>query len=771
MMPRGRARRNGASFPALTGNGLARINQGFPPRSNLEIAMVRPPRSLPSLLGLVAVVLFLIPAGARAADAPPVARVDDVVDTHWGVPVHDPYRWMEDAKDPRVLEWIKGQADHTASRLDRLTQRDELLARVAELDAGRPWRVFDITPRPDGGLFYLRQLADENLPKLYVKPAGGAERLVFDPTRKTSADGGHFSISWYEPSPDGRRVALGLAPSGSEQDILYLIEVATGQALPDTISRMEAAYTEPQWLPDGSGFFYSRRRDLPADAPETEGYRLTRAYLHRLGSPVEKDVLVFAHALHPNVAMSEEDFPSVVVPSGSGFAIGQIKHGDSNELTLYAARLSDLVKGVTQPWRMVCDVPDSVVDYAVHGGTIDLVTSLRAPRFRVVRTGLAAPDFARATTVIAPGVRVVDGIKAAKDALYVQFARGGAGTIARVPYGRTPTPEMIALPDAFPSGRILAADPLLDGVYVATNAWTRAGRTYRYEPAQARFTDTQLNPTGRYDEVAGYASVEVEVTSHDGVKVPLSILYKIDVKRDGSNPTLLSGYGSYGISENVSYSPTRLAWLEKGGVIAIAHVRGGGENGQEWHAAGQKTTKPNTWKDFIACAEWLVAQNWTSPAKLAGQGGSAGGILIGRAITERPDLFAAALLDVGSLDAVRAETTMNGIPNIMEFGTVKKEDEFHALLAMSAYHHVKDGTAYPAVMLTHGINDPRVEPWMSAKMTARLQAATSSGKPVLFRVDYKAGHGIGSTRTQQQKLLADKYAFLLWQMDEPQPLP
>ncbi|MEO6463002.1 MAG: prolyl oligopeptidase family serine peptidase, partial [Candidatus Eisenbacteria bacterium] len=721
--------------------------------------MARSPRIPISLAALLASALVLVSVGAGAADAPPVAQVEDVVDTYWGVPVHDPYRWMEDRKDPRVLAWIRGQADYTASRLDRLQERDALLARIAEFDAGRPWRVLDITPMRGGGLFYLRQEANENLPRLFARPPGGAaERLVFDPAKKPSADGGHFSISWYEPSPDGRRVALGLAPSGSEQDILYVLDVATGQALPDTITRLEAAYTEPQWLPDGSGFFYSRRRDLPADAPETEGYRLTRAYLHRLGAPLENDPLVFAHGLHPNVTMSEEDFPSVVVPAGSGFAIGQIKHGDSNQLTLYAARLDDLTapakKGAAAPWRMVCDVPDSVVGYAVHGGTIDLVTSLRAPRFKVVRTGLAAPDFARATTVIAAGVDVVDGVMAAKDALYVQFARGGAGQVARVPYGKAPLPERIALPDSFHSGRLLVADPLIDGVYVATSDWTRAGRTYRYEPAAARFVDTQLNPAGRYDEVPGYASVEVEVTSHDGVKVPLSILYKTDVKRDGSNPTLLSGYGSYGISQNVGFSPTRLAWLERGGVIAIAHVRGGGENGQEWHSAGQKATKPNTWKDFIACAEWLVEQKWTSPRKLAGQGGSAGGILIGRAITERPDLFAAALLDVGALDAVRGETTMNGIPNIMEFGTVKKEDEFHALLAMSAYHHVKDGTAYPAVMLTHGINDPRVDPWMSAKMTARLQAATSSGKPVLFRVDYKAGHGIGSTRTQSQRLLA-----------------
>ncbi len=200
-------------------------------------------------------------------------------------------------------------------------------------------------------------------------------------------------------------------------------------------------------------------------------------------------------------------------------------------------------------------------------------------------------------------------------------------------------------------------------------------------------------------------------------------------------------------------------------------MRGGGELGEEWHLAGQKANKPNTWKDFIACAEYLIARGYTSPQKLAGQGGSAGGILIGRAITERPDLFAGALLDVGALDATRMEFTMNGVPNIQEFGTVTKQDEFRGLLEMSAYQHVKDGVNYPAVMLSHGMNDPRVEPWESAKMTARLQAATASGKPVLFRVEYGSGHGIGSTKLQLLKSTADRYAFLLWQMGLVKPVP
>ena len=274
---------------------------------------------------------------------------------------------------------------------------------------------------------------------------------------------------------------------------------------------------------------------------------------------------------------------------------------------------------------------------------------------------------------------------------------------------------------------------------------------------------TDLLPKGEFDDLPGFESKEVKVKSHDGVEVPLSIIYRAGIELDGKNPALIKGYGAYGSISSVYYNPLNIAWLERGGVLAIAHIRGGGEYGKAWHHAGQKTTKPNTWKDFIACSEYLITSGYTSHELIAGQGGSAGGITIGRAITERPDLFKAAIINVGDLDAVRMETTTNGVPNVYEFGTVTIEEEFKGLLAMSSYHHVKEGTAYPAVLLTHGMNDPRVDPWNSAKMTARLQAATSSSNPVLFRVEYSAGHGIGSTRRQSLEGRADAWAFLLWQ--------
>ncbi len=716
--------------------------------------------------GLATVSLLLSACGSNTAPrsaAPPVAPERAVTDEFFGTPVTDPYRYFEDLNSPEVQSWIKGQAEFARGNLDALPLRKELLERIVQLDAGAPFRLHIVRRWPNGDLHYLKTMAKENLEKLYFKDAKTREeRLLVDP-EKLSEPGKHVALEFCKPSPDGKYVAYGLAASGSEQTVLHILDSATGKDLAETIDRMEADYTDPTWLADSSGFVYSRRRELPADAPATEVYKQTRAYLHRLGADPKNDRLLFAKGVAGSPELAEADFPSIVLTSGSRFAIGKIKHGDANELTLYSAPVDSLEKSPI-PWKKICDVADEVNGFAVHGDEIYLVAAAGAPRFKVVKTGLEQPDFSKAAVVISAGAAVVESVSVARDAIYVGVLDGGLNRVVRVAFTAGAVPQNIELPKGEESGYALAANPEMDGVLIGTSSWTHGGKLFSYDPKTGTLTDTKLQPPGKFDHPVGYESAQVMVTSHDGVKVPLSIIYKSGIVLDGSHPTLVNGYGAYGMVMSPHFSPINIAWLERGGVLAYAHVRGGGEFGKEWHLAGQKETKPNTWKDFIACCEYLVEKGYTSPGNLAGQGGSAGGILIGRAVTERPDLFAAAIINVGCTDTIRMETTTNGVPNIPEFGTVSTKEGFDGLLAMSAYAHVMKGTKYPAILLTHGINDPRVEPWMSAKMTARLQASSTSGKPILFRVDYDAGHGIGSTKRQRQEQTADQWAFILSQM-------
>jgi len=707
-------------------------------------------------------------SGVCMADKPPVAPERTVVDEYFGTKIADPYRYLEDFKNPEVQAWVKGQAEFTERTLVALPGRETLLARIEELDAGAPYTISGVVRQPNGDLFYFKQGADENIGKIYFRDGkSGVERLLIDPEafpKQTNEE--HFSLAFFRVSPDGSRLLYGFAASGSEQTTIRVFDLPSGRDLPDSIDRIEAEYALPCWLPDGESFVYGRRRKIAEDAPPTEGFKFTQALLHRLGTDPASDPVVFGNGAPGSPEMEALDFPAVIVSIESDWVVGQIHHGDETDVTLYATRLSSLGSGDVK-WTNISDRADLVTDFAVRGSDVYLLTANDAPRFKIVRTSLIEPNFAKATTIVEPGEQVVESLAAAQDGLYVGVLQGVKNTIVRVPYADGARPERIELPVEEPSADFGAARADLPGLFIRTRSWIREGQIYRYDPSAKQLINTELVPAGKYSAPEGLTAVEVMVAGHDGVQIPLSIVHRRDIQLDGTNPTLLSGYGAYGHTSLMNFDPTNLAWLERGGILATAHVRGGGAFGKQWHHAGRKSTKPNTWKDFIACAEYLVKQGYTSPAKLAGKAGSAGGILIGRSITERPDLFAAVNIAVGCTDMLRFETTMNGPPNIPEFGTVTDEAEFHGLLEMSTFHHIRNGTKYPAVILTHGINDPRVEPWESAKATARFQAATGSGKPILFRVDYHAGHGMGSTRRQRHAEKADVFSFFLWQFGDP----
>ena len=703
-------------------------------------------------------VLLLAPL-VSAQQKPPVAPVHPVTDTYFGTSITDPYRWMEDSKAPEFQSWAKAQATYTEDVLKSLPGREKLLNRIAELDnAGT---VINSLQSYGGRYFYLKTTPADKNRKLYMRDAkSGKETLLVDPEKLTQG-AVHYSIDYINPTYDGKRLAYGISPGGSENSVIHILDVDTGKESSETIDRAEFGLTA--WLPDNQSFFYVRLNKVGPNDPPTEKYLRARNLLHKVGTDPDKDEPVFGFGLSPQVTFAEPDFPIVAYVPGADWIAGIIAHGVRNEVTIYYARLSEL-NGAKTPWRKLADVNDDITNADIHGDDIYLLSHHSASRYQVLRTSLKNPDLAHAQVVVPAGEAVLRDLKAAADALYVQQLDAGIGRLLRVPYSGGKA-QQIPLPFEGAIDAIFV-DQREPGIILVTESWTKPRVTLAYDPKTNKLTDLKLAPLPPVD-FSQIESREVKARSADGTMVPLSIVLKRGTPLDGTAPTYLNGYGSYGITQDPGFVPTWLAWLERGGIIAVAHIRGGGEYGEDWHNAGRMLTKQNTISDFIACAEYLIQNKYTSPKKLAIRGGSAGGITVGGSITQRPELFAAAADLVPSSDMLRMETTPGGPANIPEFGTVKSEDGFKGLYLMSAYHHIKDETPYPAVLVTTGINDPRVESWEAAKMAARLQAATSSHKPVLLRIDYDAGHGFGSTKPQQEQLTADTYSFFLWQFGDP----
>lgn len=721
------------------------------------------------MVNRVVIAGLVLAASSALANDLPVWPAGTDSDTHWNVKVPDPYRALENVADPKVQQWMRAHADATAAFLATIPGRDALLARIRELDGMSPGLVNRIERTPSGRVFFLRRQPSDNQFKLYWRDGfAGTDQLVVDPEAISKQLGKPHAVNDYGASPDGRYIAYSLQIAGSEIGQLHVVEVGSGKPVIEPIDRIR--FAEVSWLDDSTGFFYFRLREGFDKLPPAERFGDPTRHFRSIRNADHRPV--FSSTLNADLKLPSYAYGSVQQIPGTEMAANVVRLGVERYRFVYLAPLADAIAGKAK-WRKVVDTTDKVANVAFTANTMYFHTSQQAPRYKVMRVPLSAPDMSKAQTVIDSGAGVIAWIAAARDALYVAERRGVNTALLRVPHAAVGAPankEEVALP-VVGSVFIAPTDSRLTGVALSLGGWTRATKPYFYDPQQKKVVALDMVRSGALDAPTNVESREVMIKSHDGVEVPVSVLVRKDIKLDGTNPTIVYGYGAYGITENPFLNPRVYAWLERGGVYAVAHVRGGGAFGEEWRFAGRKSTKPNTWKDGIAVGEWLIANRYTSPGRIGIYGGSAGGIFVGRAITERPELFAAAVPSVGVMDMVRVETAANGVGNVPEFGTVKNEDEFRALLAMSSYHHVKDAVKYPAVMLVHGVNDTRVDVWQSAKFAARMLAAQTHPQPVMMRLDYELGHGGGGTRDQQQRQTADIWSFFLWQFGVPEFQP
>ena len=700
---------------------------------------------------------------------PPLAKTDSTVTDYFGTKVPDPYRWMEaGVRDPQFMDYLKAQNDYTRQVLDSLGGRGKLLARIQELDNAVA-RVFG-WQRAGDNIFYLETAPGATTPSLMMRDAAGKAHKLLDPAQFEKG-GKHAAIDFYAPSWDAKYVVAGVSLAGSEDSVMRVVEVSSGKLLPDEISRTQ--YASPTWRADSKSFHYSRLQQLPPGAPPSAIYENQRVYLHIVGTNPEKDAVVFGPGVSATVDVPKAGFVGAGTVPGSEYALAYYSAGTTDPVAIYIAPAAAAINAAT-PWRKIVSSADHVAtgadnSVALHGSTLYLLMEKGAPNRKLVAMDLSHPDIANAQVVIGESDKVLTGVYAAEDGLYVSAKKGVEFEVRYRPYDGNGAWQTIKLPyNGTISG--IDANVLKPGMVFAIDSWTQPDQAFTFSPATGQVTNNGLVPKNPAD-FSEVEAREVMARSADGTMVPVSIICQKNLKLDGSHPARFEGYGSYGVSYDPYFDPRILAWVELGGVFAIAHVRGGGEFGESWHTAGQKETKQHTIDDMVATAQYLIENRYTSPERLSVRGTSAGGIAVGGAIVQHPELFAVGIDNVGDTDLLRFQDTQGGAANIPEFGDVKDPVGFKYLYAVSPYYHVKDGTKYPAVLGITGTNDPRVPSWAVAKMIARLQVASTSGRPVLLRVDTDAGHGIGSTRPQRERQLADELSFTLWQMGDPQFQP
>ena len=684
---------------------------------------------------------------AMAIPPAPKAKLTPTTDVYFGESVVDPYRWMENGKDPDWLPYLKAQNDRTRAVLDAIPGRDRLLARIQQLSGDTAATIQ--VQRAGERLFYEQRRAGADNFKLFVREAG-RERVLVDPVALSTGKS-HVSLDWWRASPDGMHVVYGLSKDGSEDSLLHIMTVADGGHLPETITNTQDAH--PRWLNDGSGFFYTQLTH-PVDTPER--FLDAQARFHRLGTDAAADPILMKRGMDAAIAFDRIQQPGILVSEGSDYAL--LLLGDVRpEARIYIAPTADAVAGKAK-WVEVATFADEVTDMEMVGGDLYLLSLKNAPRGRVLKLPIASPVLANASEVVPQGPLVIQQLSLARDGLYLRLLDGGVTRVKRLSF--TGALSEVALPFEG-SSRGLLTNPNFDGALFSYAGWLNPAGIWSVD-ASGKVENTGLTPASSID-TSPYATATGFGVAKDGTKIPYHLIYRKGLRRDGSAPAWISAYGSYG---SAAYAPSfqgkALALVDAGFIVGYAYVRGGGEFGREWHKAGQHANKPNTWRDLIAVCETLVAEKWTAPQRLAIGGRSAGGITMGMAMNERPDLFAAVIDGVGWSNPLRYVMEQNSFGEEPEWGAINDVDGYRWLKAIDSYQHVKDGQAYPAVLLTTGVTDPRVAPFHVAKMTARLQAASSSANPILLRVDYDAGHGMGSTRSQEDREAADTYAFLLW---------
>ncbi len=688
----------------------------------------------------------------EASAGPPATPERDVENTYHGETVVDPYQWLEGSDDPEVQAWSDAQNAWARSKLDALPNRDAIRTRLTEI-LSAPTRSHRALIHAGSKLFAIERRPPREQPFLVVMESPDAPddaKILVDPTEIDEE--GHVAIDWYVPSHDGTLVAVSLSRGGSERGDVHVYDVESGERVHEIVEHVQngTAGGDVAWMPDNSGFFYTRYPREGDEHADDDAFH-QQVWFHRFGTEASEDRYELGR-----------DFPRIAeiqleMDAGSGRLLATVQKGDGGEFSMHLRERNGT-------WRTFSTFEDGHVQ-ATFGPRNDLYVVSRhdAPRGRILRVPIRQLDIARAAVVIAEGEQSIvtdfwDGptVYPTRNRLYVMYQTGGPSELRVFDLrGHAQTP-----PEAPPVSAVRALVPLAQGnllyrveSFVTPPVWMHLdGRS-----GEARAT--ALRETSPVD-VSGWEVRREMATSRDGTEVPLNILLPRGLELDGSNPCIVNGYGGYGVNIEPRFRPERAIYLDNGVIYVIANLRGGAEFGEEWHVAGSLVNKQNVFDDFAAGIQHMIDRHYTNSDELAIIGGSNGGLLMGATLTQHPGLVHAVVSFVGIYDMLRVELSPNGAFNVTEFGSVTDEDQYHALRAYSPYHNVRDGVSYPATLFLTGANDPRVEPWHSRKMTARLQKAQAGDAPILLRTSDTSGHGLDTSLSEEIEEETDVVSFL-----------
>ncbi|MGA8283799.1 MAG: prolyl oligopeptidase family serine peptidase [Candidatus Sulfotelmatobacter sp.] len=677
---------------------------------------------------------------------PPKAETRAVTENLHGTKIVDPYRWLEDATSADTQKWDAEEMAYTRSVLDPLAGRDAIHKRLSELLGIGSIGV----PRIAGRYyFYTRRDGMQNQPVLYVREGlAGKDRVLVD-VNQLAADG-TIALDWFYPAEHGKYVAYGTSASGSEMSTLHVIDTKTGTLLPDTIERTRAASIA--WSLDNSGFYYTRYPNK-GDVPEGQERYNRHVFYHLLGTDATTDPPIFGEGRDP------EDWPSVSLDNDGSLLLITVSQG----WTKTELFLMDLRKG-TPPTRITTG-KNFLYSGTLYNGRVYIVTNEDAPRFRVFMAEAGNYDRDDWQEIIPQAGGVLKDAELWGGKIFAQYEQNATSQLK-----------------IFDLGGVLLSSlalPVIGGVFASQGKWDRDEVFYGFEsftipPSIYRY-DLKSGKTTLWAKVdapaidpAAYEVQQEWYHSKDGTRVPIFVVAKKGLKKDGQNPTLLTGYGGFDISLTPEFDRDIYLWLEHGGVYAVANLRGGSEFGEDWHRAGMLDKKQNVFDDMIAAAGYLISEKYTDKDHLGIWGGSNGGLLMGAMITQRPDLFRAVICDVPLLDMLHYQNFKIARLWVPEYGTAEDPAQFKWLYAYSPYHHVKAGVEYPAVLFMTADSDSRVDPMHAKKMTALMQAEAANGgsrtRPILLRIETKAGHGAGTPVAKRIEEYTDVYSFLFWQL-------